>query len=95
MPEERRLHFLTATLGFEIRDSLRNTWVGASAPTGNDQAYTIYSTDKIAINTMEEIIVNCGAEAPTHEDGKGYQEISISHHAGFQDLYRNSFSLLQ
>ncbi len=35
------------------------TWVGASAPTGDDQAYTIYSPDKIAIKTVEEIIANC------------------------------------
>ncbi len=34
-------------------------WVGASAPKGDNQAYTIYSTDKIALKTAEEIIANC------------------------------------
>ncbi len=34
-------------------------WVGASAPTGNDQGFTVYLTYKTAIKTREEIIINC------------------------------------
>lgn len=49
----------TTALRFEIRDQLHNVWVGASAPTGDDQADTICSMDKIAIKTVERIIANC------------------------------------